>query len=217
MKKLLIILSICLFITGAKNVVAATPSPELQKKTVVNFAKDPAIKKITAYLNGLSTIKSDFLQISTNGNTVKGTFYLARPDSKNKNGRFRFEYASAPILLITQDDNLIYFDKELNQVTRIDIDDTPLKFLLEKTVKIDPENILDIKKEGGTTKVKLKEKGKPEELTLVFKNSPFSLKEWIVKDVQRIETTVTLMRPKYGAKIDDKLFEFKRPKKKRRR
>ncbi|MHA1539753.1 MAG: LolA family protein [Alphaproteobacteria bacterium] len=220
--KLFVSLCVAFIFVGRFAALAVTVEPPLDVPAPVvtekkDFSKDSAIKKITAYLNTLSTIQSDFYQASDNGVTARGAFYLARPDASHKDGRFRFEYASAPILLITQGTNLIYFDKELNQVTHIDVDDTPLKFLLEKKVKITPENIISIKEEGGVTALKLKDKGKPEELTLIFDNAPFALKKWIVKDVQNIETTVSLMHPEYGVEIDEKLFTFKRPKKERRR
>ena len=49
-------------------------------------AEQLSLAQISAYLNGISTAKSDFTQINDDGSISTGTLYIRRP------GRMRFEY-----------------------------------------------------------------------------------------------------------------------------
>src|SRR3546814_19319247 len=58
-------------------------------------AEDRAdVARVEAYLNGITSMKSSFLQSSSTGPVARGTVWLRRP------GRMRFEYdPPSPILL----------------------------------------------------------------------------------------------------------------------
>ena len=72
------------------------------------------LKRVENYLESLSTLKSGFLQISSNGGVASGKFFMSRP------GKLRFEYdPPASILIISDGIFLIYIDKDLDQVTHV--------------------------------------------------------------------------------------------------
>jgi outer membrane lipoprotein carrier protein len=81
----------------------------------VTFAK--GAERLQAYLSGLSTLSSDFEQITLSaggGRTVesKGVFYLKRP------GKFRWEYSSPIEQVIVADGKRVWLhDLELDQVS----------------------------------------------------------------------------------------------------
>jgi outer membrane lipoprotein-sorting protein len=61
------------------------------------------VKRVEAYLNGIRTLQSRFLQISNNGGAAEGALYLARP------GRLRLDYdPPVPILLVTNGSFLVH-------------------------------------------------------------------------------------------------------------
>ena len=49
------------------------------------------------------------------------------------------------------------------------------------------------------------------DLTLIFADKPLILKKWEVTDAQGLVTTVSLMNPRTGLKLDPDLFEFEEP------
>src|SRR3546814_16315683 len=59
-------------------------------------AEDRAdVARVEAYLNGITSMKSSFLQSSSTGHVARGTVWLRRP------GRMRFEYDPPSPILIT--------------------------------------------------------------------------------------------------------------------
>ena len=50
------------------------------------------------------------------------------------------------------------------------------------------------------------------EITLVFADAPFILRQWQVKDTQNQVTTVSLYEAQSGLTLDPKLFQFQDPK-----
>jgi outer membrane lipoprotein carrier protein len=73
--------------------------------------------RVNAYLRGLTSLKSDFTQVTFNADRTRmmearGTFYLQRP------GRFRWEYAAPNRQVIVADGKRVYLhDLELEQVS----------------------------------------------------------------------------------------------------
>ena len=65
-----------------------------------------AVSKVQRYLNGISTLQSRFVQISSNGAYAEGEVFIRRP------GRMRFEYDPPhPVLLIADGTNLLYYER----------------------------------------------------------------------------------------------------------
>jgi outer membrane lipoprotein carrier protein len=73
--------------------------------------------RVDGYLSGLTSLKSDFTQVTFNADRTsmleaKGTFYLQRP------GRFRWEYDTPNRQVIVADGNRVYLhDLDLEQVS----------------------------------------------------------------------------------------------------
>jgi outer membrane lipoprotein-sorting protein len=49
------------------------------------------------------------------------------------------------------------------------------------------------------------------EITLVFSDRPFELRQWQVRDAQHQVTTVSLFESRVGLPLDPKLFQFINP------
>jgi outer membrane lipoprotein-sorting protein len=165
---------------------------------------------IQNYLNLVRTVEASFLQVSSNGEFARGRVYIERP------GRMRVEYdPPAPHLIVANNGLLIYLDRELNQRTHVPLSSTPASILLAPSITLTggPLNVTGFQAAGGRVQLTLVQKDSPGEgsLTLVFTDTPLTLKQWMVTDAQGIETTVTLENAKFDGPIKPQLFEMEDP------
>jgi outer membrane lipoprotein-sorting protein len=188
--------------TGA---AAATPAAlDLSKAERADLAR------IEAYLNGVKTVRARFMQISSTGELAEGDFYMLRP------GKMRIEYRPpVPVLIVADGTWMIYYDRELEQVSYIPLDSTPAGILVADKVSLrtDAVVVTDFERESGTVRVTLVRTESPEEgsLTLVFSDKPMALKKWTVVDAQGVVTNVSLIDAKFNVPLDPDLFRFKNP------
>jgi len=165
------------------------------------------VKKVESYLNSVKTLSADFVQIASNGEKVEGHLYVEKPN------KIRMEYKEpSDILIVGNGDYIVYYDKELEQITNIDYEDIPAALILANTVKIDGKElkVTDFAKDPGMTKIGLKyaKSGDLGPFTLVFANSPFELKQWKVITPQSLEVSLSLYNTVTDGKLNDELFKF---------
>jgi outer membrane lipoprotein-sorting protein len=164
------------------------------------------LRRIEAYLDTLRTLKAHFLQVAPNGAIAQGTAWLDRP------GRMRFQYdPPSPLLLVAGHGLVVFYDKSLNQTSNIPITQTPLGILLADHVRLEGDvTVTGLQRLPGQLQVSLVRTASPGDgtLTLVFADSPLTLRQWTVLDAQRQETRVTLYNVELGGRFDQKLFEF---------
>jgi len=191
MKYITLIFSILIF--TAENSFAAVSSED--------------VKKVEDYLNSIKTLSANFVQIASNGEKVEGRLYVEKPN------KIRMEYnAPSNILIVGNGDYIVYYDKELEQITNIDYDDIPAALILANTVHIDGKElkVTDYDKDPGMTRMSLQyaKAGDLGPFTLVFANNPFELKQWKVITPQSLEVSLSLYDAVKDAKLDNALFKF---------
>lgn len=173
-----------------------------------NASNDTSVKKVENYLNSIKTLRANFIQIASNGEKVEGRLYIEKPN------KIRMEYNSpSDILIVGNGDYIVYYDKELDQITNIDYEDIPAALILANTVKIDNKElkVSDLYQDTGITKLSLEyTKDDLGPFTLVFSNSPFELKQWKVITPQSMEVSLSLYDTITDGKLDSKLFEFRK-------
>ena len=191
---------------GAISSLVFLPSP-VHAQSSEEIAPE-TIEKIENYLAGITTLKADFVQISSDGGAAEGKLFMERP------GKMRFEYnPPAQILLVATGHDFIYYDKEINAPTYLDIDETPAGIILAENISLtDKVKIVDYRRTAETIRVELVRKSDPGagSVTLVFSEKPMQLRQWNVTDPTGIETTVTLFNAKEGMSLDPELFKFER-------
>lgn len=166
------------------------------------------LNKIENYLNGISNMEASFVQMASNGATSEGKLYISKPS------KIRMEYAPpTDVLIVGNGDEIIFHDKELDQITNIDYSDVPGTKILTETIKIDGKTLKvdDFFKDAGSTTITLeytKEKDMGP-ITLVFSNTPFELKQWKIIDPQSVEVTLSLYDVQTNAPLDQNLFSYK--------
>lgn len=168
------------------------------------------LARITNYLNGMTTLEGNFVQIGPDGELSEGLFYLRRP------GRLRFEYEPPNPALIVADGTWVgVYDKRLKTLDRIPIGSTPLDILLSKRVDLRKEGaVQSIETQGGLMRVRAIDPDAPDQgsITMVFADNPLELRQWIVVDPQGLTTTVALSEIRANVEIDPKLFFIEDPK-----
>lgn len=172
-------------------------------------AQKAHIARIEDYFADLKAMAARFLQVSSNGQTARGRFYLWRP------GRLRFEYdPPTPILIISNGTWVSYTDNELEQTTLVPVSRTPLSVLVKDPISLaSSTEILAIEKAAGVLRIAFRKPDDPDTgtLSLAFTEKPFELKQWTITDVEGAEVRVTLLETVRGEGFDEDLFVVQQP------
>ena len=181
---------------------AGQPAPQRR----IDFRGEEAqdLDKISAWLNGLTTLTAAFVQTSPEGKAAQGTFYLARP------GRLRFEYrAPSPLLIVATGGNIYVRNSRLNTVDRTSVSDTPLRLLLADDIdlKRNPA-VLAINRVPGALVLHARSSTNrmSENMVITFSAPDVQIREWVVKDLQGDPTSVVLSQVQTGTPLPDTLF-----------
>ena len=166
--------------------------------------------RIEKHLNTNKTIRSRFLQVSSDGSYAEGILHVQRP------GKMRIEYdAPNPTMIIADGINLLYIDKKLEQVTPMLLIFTPADFILRNKITFSSEDVLvtGFSRTPGVIRISVVKAKNPLEgqIMLVFSDSPLELRKWIVTDGQGIKTTVSLLGAEFGVQVNSDLFEYEIP------
>lgn len=168
-----------------------------------------ALTQVSQWLNSIKTMSGEFTQVSSDGGTSEGTFYLKKP------GRLRFEYLPPTPLLVVADGYVIAVeDTKLETQDRYPLVESPLSVLLNDDVDLSTnENITKVESRPG--ELRITARADEEELrgtiTFVFSMPEISLRYWVVSDPQGLEVTVILAGVKSGVTLSDSLFEIRDP------
>lgn len=155
-------------------------------------AADPLpLGAISAYLNSLSQVRSDFTQLNDDGTISTGTLYIKRP------GRVRFEYDEPnDALVMAGGGQVAIFDPKSNQPPeQYPLRRTPLNLILARQVDLSRANmVVGHRSDGTTTTVVAQDPQNPEygTIELVFTGPPAELRQWKIRNSDGSETTVIL-------------------------
>lgn len=173
-------------------------------------AKTALLQRVEHYLEQITTVQSDFVQVAPDGSLATGKFYLRRP------GKMRWQYdPPVPVLMVSNGKMLTYYDYELEQVSEIPLDDTLAGFIAQPDIKFDTKvfGILEAREENNVIRVRINQKDSPEdgELTLELSDNPVELRNLVIKDKEGKETNVSLSNAAFGVPLKDSLFQFRNP------
>lgn len=162
------------------------------------------LARISAYLNSITTLEGDFVQIDPDGVLSEGLFQIRRP------GRIRFEYNEPnPALVIADGFWVGVVDKRYSQIDRYPLSETPLNLILKEDVDLAREGaVQQIEQSDGQMRVLATDPDYPERgsITLVFGSNPLELRQWIIDDSQGGVTTVALSGTRAGTTINPAQF-----------
>ena len=165
------------------------------------------LQKVETMLKNIKTMKSRFSEFtSKDGDYMKhGDFYLSRPN------KMRLIYDAPTELEFIADGNyFIYYDKSFDQVSYLEIDQTPAAILLKPDFTFDDKDFLvtNIAQELDEYKISAVKAQEPElgELTLIAGADPIEFRQWELVDAKGIKSTVGLYETELNQPVDESLF-----------
>lgn len=175
------------------------------------------LSKIEEFLNKMTTLKTEFRQISVTaqGQTseVKGLFLLSR--IKGESVKFRFDYAPPQkIMILGVGNNIMYYDNEVDQKTPLDLRSTPGAFLAHETIKFNDDYVVtNVIKDDRDIKIHIIQKKDPASgmIELNFERSTLKLKGWRLTDTHGTDTIISLLTQEEGLKLNPNDFKFLSP------
>ena len=128
------------------------------------------LARISAYLNSISTLEGEFVQVDPDGVLSEGQFYIHRP------GRIRFEYREPnPALVISDGFWVGVVDKRYDQVNRYRLVETPLNLILKEGINLANEGAVQrIERSDGQMRVVAQDPKRRDQgsITMVFADNP---------------------------------------------
>jgi len=170
----------------------------------LNDVERQEAQKIADHFSSQRTMTGDFVQIGPRGERAEGTFYMERP------GKIRFAYKSAAkISIIADGKSLVINNKKLDTWDMYQLKQTPLKLILDDKMKIKPGQLLDYQAKDDTIVLTLSDKTMGgDEIRMVFGAGTYDLRQWIMVDKQKLETTITLSNVRSGVRFADGMFKI---------
>jgi outer membrane lipoprotein-sorting protein len=171
------------------------------------WAEKIPLATISAYLNSLTTVESDFTQINSDGSISTGKIYIKRP------GRVRFEYAPPDrSLVIAGGQQVAIFDAKSNQPPeQYPLKRTPLNLILAEKIDLARASmVVGHTADGTSTRVRAQDPETPEygTIELVFTEGPVELRQWVITDDLGAQTTVILGELTKGGNLGARLFDI---------
>ncbi|MBI1391400.1 MAG: hypothetical protein GC152_01540 [Alphaproteobacteria bacterium] len=170
-----------------------------------DLSDEEVAEKVAAYLDGLTTMEAQFVQVAPSGGVSEGELWLRRPR------QLRMEYAGekeAQLVIVATQGNVYVRDNDLDTTDFYPIDKTPLRFILTSDLSAEKLDLVDVFREPGRVSVTLVDPaGEAEgELTLTFAAPTLQLTEWSVVDPQGGLTVVALRGVQEGGDVSNRLF-----------
>jgi outer membrane lipoprotein-sorting protein len=165
--------------------------------------------RIEDYLNGITSMHANFMQVNHDGSISEGTLSLQRP------GLMRLDYQPPVMVRIVSNGGWItYFDLELGQVSQAPLNGTHAELLVRGDIHFGTDfRVVALKHEAGAVELTVARDGSSSEgnLTLIFSNGPLALRQWSVLDAQGLTTQVTLFDTRFGVTFDPAIFDAPAP------
>lgn len=165
---------------------------------------DGDLDRLSATLNAIHTMKADFTQIDPSGEIEQGQVFIDKP------GKMRFQYLPpSPLLVVSDGLDVAVFNSKLNTADRYPLSATPLNIILSDHVNLkENRNVIGVEHQPGALIVKARSSDRrmTGNISIVFSDPGFDLRQWTTTDAQGLATTVTLRNVQTGVPVQPQLF-----------
>jgi len=170
-------------------------------------AEKLSLSALSAYLNAMKTVQSEFTQINADGTISTGNIYIRRP------GRARFEYnPPSEALVLAGGRQVAIFDAKSNTgPTQYPLKRTPLNLILARNVDLGrADMVIDHSFDGIATQVLAQDPENPEygNIQLMFTDDPVELRQWVITDGAGDQTIVILGALEDVASLNNNMFSI---------
>ena len=161
--------------------------------------------KIINYLSSFNTLKSNFIQVNTNGDILTGKIALIRP------GKFRIEYNETSLLIISDGKKVAVINKDIKSISFYSLTDLPASMILFKDISLNAIHLLKSKNLENRIEITFStNKNKDDEkIHITFEKQPLIMKKWEI-DRQYNKTEIMFNNLLLDNEIDLKLFDIER-------
>ena len=169
----------------------------------INSFSNEEIFKAEKWLNNITSMTADFIQVSSDGGSAEGKIFI------KKNHGFRFEYSPpSPLLIVGRGNWVIVQDLIENTSNNYPLYQTPFSRFLSDNVSLSHEGFQTLSRtKNGILEIKIvsnEENGGF--LQLDFSTNPFQLRRWIIIDQIGTEIVVTLQNHKFDVDLPASTF-----------
>jgi outer membrane lipoprotein-sorting protein len=164
------------------------------------------LDRVSAYMNGIHTMRGSFVQIGPEGQVSTGKFYILKP------GKMRFDYdPPSPTLVISDGLSIAVYNTKLNTADRYPLLSTPLNLLLSNDLDLKSSSaITGVEHQTGELIVEAKSTAKNANgtITIVFTDPNMELRQWTIVDAQGLPTTINLRDVQQGIDLPASAFQI---------
>ena len=162
--------------------------------------------KIINYLSSFNTLKSNFIQVNTNGDILTGKIALIRP------GKFRIEYNETSLLIISDGKKVAVINKDIKSVSFYSLKDLPASIILFKDISLNAIHLLKSKNLENRIEITFttNKKKNDEVIQITFEKQPLIMKKWSIDGINETKTEIMFNNLLLDNQIDAKLFDIER-------
>ena len=172
----------------------------------VLFAKidKQLIPIIENYINGITTMKANFMQIDDKGFKQSGVFYLSKPH------KLRWEYQKPKSIdLVSNSDLSMIYDHELEETYFCKENCGPKYFLANQEINLTKDlKILSLEKSEKEIRLIFTDRKDPSHRKLItsFTLNPVKIKSVAIKEEGGLDISIEFYDIKYKVKLNESLF-----------
>ena len=162
--------------------------------------------KIINYLSSFNTLKSNFIQVNTNGDILTGKIALIRP------GKFRIEYNETSLLIISDGKKVAVINKDIKSISFYSLKDLPASIILFKDISLNAIHLLKSKNLENRIEITFttNKKKNDEVIQITFEKQPLIMKKWSIDGINETKTEIMFNNLLLDNQIDVKLFDIER-------
>ena len=162
--------------------------------------------KIINYLSSFNTLKSNFIQVNTNGDILTGKVALIRP------GKFRIEYNETSLLIISDGKKVAVINKDIKSISFYSLKDLPASMILFKDISLNAIHLLKSKNLENRIEITFttNKKKNDEIIQITFEKQPLIMKKWSIDGLNETKTEIMFNNLLLDNQIDAKLFDIER-------
>ena len=162
--------------------------------------------KIINYLSSFDTLKSNFIQVNSNGDILTGKVALIRP------GKFRVEYNEISVLIISDGRKVAVINKDIKNISFYSLKDLPASMILFKDISLNNIHLLKSKNLENRIEITFStnKKKDDEKIHITFEKQPLIMKKWEIDRLDNNKTEIMFNNLLLDNEIDLKLFDIER-------
>ena len=162
--------------------------------------------KIINYLSSFNTLRSNFIQVNSNGDVLTGKLALIRP------GKFRVEYNEISMLIISDGRKVAVINKDIKNISFYSLKDLPASMILFKDISLNNIHLHTSKNLENRIEITFstKKRKDDEKIHITFEKQPLIMKKWSIDRLNNNKTEIMFNNLLLDNEIDLKLFDIER-------